>query len=68
MTQENKGKSIVIQGDIESLDHIFTIEQRFNERLIWSAVLPKEQFTKMLDQRLEQIKNNILSQLYGEKR
>lgn len=68
MTDEIKGKSIVIQGDIESLDHICTIEQRFNERLIWSSILPQEQFAVMLDQRLEQIKDNIISQLYGEKR
>lgn len=67
MTDEIIAKSIVIQAQIESVDHICMVEQSYYERLVYSSVLTKEQFTAILYQRLESVKQNILSQLYGEK-
>ena len=66
MTDEIIAKSIVIQAQIESVEHICTIEQSYHEWLVYSSVLTKEQFTAILDQRLESVKQNILSQLYGD--
>ena len=66
MADEITAKSITIQAQIESVEHICTVEQSYHERLVYSSVLTKEQFTAILDQRLESVKQNILSQLYGD--